>query len=291
MKYAVVIVKSEHSEVFHEIAESVHYALLALGHDSIISEFGEFGNARWTWELQGAIPIILGWNILPPNAALPPNSILYNFEHAWSHWLREERLKRFKGLRFWDWNRDSMNELISYGHTVAHVPLGYVPEWTRVMPAKEKDIDVLFYGSMNMRRQSILTKLKRRLPNVLHLYGVYGAERDDYVARSKVVLNMHYTDGRQPAFEIARVGYLLANRALVLSEASSATEGFGNAIDFQPYYQLVRRACELVSDLTENERLRLAEDGFEAMKNRPMTEFLRGVVSPEARMSQHENNS
>lgn len=51
---------------------------------------------------------------------------------------------------------------------------------------------------------------------------VMGDERDQYIARAKVVLNMHRFQETK-VFEIARVSYLLANRKAVVSEISSAT--------------------------------------------------------------------
>ncbi len=234
-KYTVVIVESDHSEVFREVAESVHYGIIALGHESTIATVGSPASLAG-----GRIPIILGWNLLDlEKVELPFNSILYNLEQAGSRWLTRERLKPFKGLQFWDWHSNSAEQLRCYGHRVEHVPLGYVPEWTRIQPAKEQDIDVLFYGSMNERRHSVLRKMSERL-KVIHMYRAYGAKRDEYISRSKVVLNMHYEDGG--SFEIARVGYLLANRALVLSETSRDAEGFEKGVVFSKYETLTDTA-------------------------------------------------
>lgn len=267
--YSVVIVDSEHSEVFREVAEAVHFALIELGHDSTIEKVGPVVT------LGDRIPIILGWNVLDTkNIDLPSNSILYNLEQSGTRWLTRERLAPFKGLQFWDWHQNSMAELLSYGHQVAHVPLGYVPEWTRIQLATEQDIDVLFYGSMNERRHAVLRKMSERL-KVVHMYKVYGPKRDEYIARSKIVLNLHYHDNG--SFEVARVGYLLANRALVLSEISTGAEGFENGVCFADYSELHELADSLSKSSTELRR-RLAERGFKAIIARPMAEFLRAVT-------------
>jgi hypothetical protein len=61
---------------------------------------------------------------------------------------------------------------------------------------KPKDIDVLFYGTANSRRNIILGILKDQLQshgyNMTVVSALFGAELLDYIARSKVVLNVHY---------------------------------------------------------------------------------------------------
>jgi hypothetical protein len=61
---------------------------------------------------------------------------------------------------------------------------------------KPKDIDVMFYGTANSRRNIILGILKEQLRchgyNMTVVSTLFGAELLDYIARSKVVLNVHY---------------------------------------------------------------------------------------------------
>jgi len=76
-----------------------------------------------------------------------------------------------------------------------YVPIGYVPELTRIAPAAE-DIDVLFYGASYERRYAVLRDLHDRGLRVKWLSGVYGASRDAWIARSKIVLNIHYWDAK-----------------------------------------------------------------------------------------------
>ena len=96
-----------------------------------------------------------------------------------------------------------------------YVPIGYVPELTRIAPAPE-DIDVLFYGALSERRYAVLRDLHDRGLRVKWLLGAFGASRDAWIARSKIVINVHYWEAK--IFEIARVSYLLANRRAVVSE-------------------------------------------------------------------------
>lgn len=87
-------------------------------------------------------------------------------------------------------------------------------------------IDVLFYGAANHRRQEIQRALQAALGTpfgysvVFRMdYGLFGAERDECIRRSRVVMNLHFYP--QAALEVHRINYLLARGKCVLSEPSS----------------------------------------------------------------------
>lgn len=67
---------------------------------------------------------------------------------------------------------------------------------TKANKPKPKDIDVMFYGTANSRRNIILGLLKDELQshgyNMTVVSALFGAELLDHIARSKVVLNVHY---------------------------------------------------------------------------------------------------
>ncbi len=157
------------------------------------------------------------------------------------------------------------------------VPIGWVPQLTRIQAAEE-DIDVLFYGSLNERRRAVLEELRRRGARVHVAFGVYGAQRDSLVARSRIVLNVHYYQAK--VFEIVRVSYLLANRRAVVSERGRDPREeaeFEHGVAFAPYDGLVDRCLALLAD--DEERRRLAKAGFRVMSARRETEYLKGVVA------------
>jgi len=129
---------------------------------------------------------------------------------------------------------------------LAQCGIGYVPELTRIAPA-EKTIDVLFVGSINERRGRILRQLARSGARVEARFNVYGKIRDDLIARSKLVLNVHYPESR--VLENVRVSYLLANRKCVDSETGldPAIEApLEDGIAFARYEDLAARCMELL---------------------------------------------
>ena len=75
------------------------------------------------------------------------------------------------------------------------MPIGYAPELTRICPLEE-NIDVLFYGAVNERRGRALQRMKDRGLRTVVAFGAYGAERDALIARSRIVVNIHYYESR-----------------------------------------------------------------------------------------------
>jgi hypothetical protein len=102
---------------------------------------------------------------------------------------------------------------------------------------------------------------------------VYGADRDAWIARSKIVLNLHYWDAK--IFEIVRVSYLLANRRAVVSErgADWALErDLESGIAFADYDGIVDRCVELLGD--ERSRRDLAQQGYQVFSARDQAAIL-----------------
>ena len=75
-------------------------------------------------------------------------------------------------------------------------------------------------------------------------YGVYGAERDRLIARSRLVLNVHYFPTH--IFEMIRVSYLLANRTAVVAGAiRSGPPGIGSTAGRDPTVDLPKLLVEV----------------------------------------------
>ncbi|MEB3071657.1 hypothetical protein [[Mycobacterium] vasticus] len=247
---------------FREIAEAVHHALLALGHDSVLTDRLDLDDRR---------TIVFGANhLLHYGLQLPKNPIFYNLEQLGddSPWMATpEFVNLFRRYPNWDYSQTNIDYLASRGlPRPTHVPIGYVPELTRITPVPV-DIDVLFYGMLSARRYAILKDLHDRGLRIKWLTGALGASRDAWIARSKIVLNMHYWDAK--IFEIARVSYLLANKRAVVSERGddpALEHELESGVAFADYDDLVDRCVELLAD--ERARCELAEQGYQLFSAR-----------------------
>ena len=91
------------------------------------------------------------------------------------------------------------------------------------MPLHERPIDLLFFGSMNERRQRIIAKIEAQGVNVAMFDApLYGAERDHYIGQARAVLNCHFYESSR--FEQARVSHCLSLGTPVICERTPLTD-------------------------------------------------------------------
>lgn len=263
-----------HHRAFDEVVETFAAA---------INELQVPVDVRWNELPPEGLNIVFGAHLLEPAvaASLPAWTVVCNFEQidlhaAFNDW------RRLQGLRqatVWDYsagNAEYVRALTS-NPRVRHVPLGYVPSLTRIAAHSEREIDVLFYGSLNPRRAQMLEALRDRGLEVRHLFGIYGQERDAAIARAKVVLNLHYYEARR--FELVRVSYLLANRTAVVAECDAGTElpeGIDCAVCLAPYERLPETVVRLVGDAAL--RTHYANAGFRWMSARAAAPLLEAAL-------------
>ena len=283
VRFAVAVVSPPSNPTvgggFREIAEALHHALLALGHDSVLTNRLDLDERR---------TIVFGANhLIHYGLEVPKNPIFYNLEQLGddSPWMAmPEFIDLFRRYPNWDYSQANVEYLAALGlPRPTYVPIGYVPELTRIAPAPE-DIDVLFYGMLSERRYAVLRDLRDRGLRVKWLSGVLGASRDAWIARSKIVLNVHYWEAK--IFEIARVSYLLANRRTVVSERGAdptLERDLESGVAFADYDELVDRCVELLGD--ERARRELAERGYQAFSARDQAAIVHRALSQTSTVS------
>lgn len=264
-----------HSHAFDEVALGLQGAFQELGGSApIVREMNEFA---------GRSPIIYGGNLLPPEitAHLPCDSVVINLEQVSdeSTWMNERYAAVLKAFPVLDYSPRNRRNLAAKGIEHAGVlEIGYSECLSQIRHVPVKDIDVLFYGSMNERRRDVLVALHEAGLKVVHLFNVYGAERDAAIARAKIVINIHhYASG---VFEIVRISYLLANRVCVLTEGNIEDpdlDPFIGGLAVELYEDLVERCKELLAD--DEERELIAANGYNAMRGRSQATMLMSVMN------------
>jgi SAM-dependent methyltransferase len=116
----------------------------------------------------------------------------------------------------------------AYAADVADVPLlpfAHAPYLDASLspPLEDRPIDLLFFGSMNPRRQAFIAEIEAAGVQVTRFdHPVYGAERDHFIRQSKAVLNCHFYDSSR--FEQARAFHCLSLGTPVVSERRPATQ-------------------------------------------------------------------
>lgn len=264
-----------HSHAFDEVALGLCAGFRRLGVSAPVVHRME--------EMRGR-GVVLGCNFLPkikvPYERLPDDLILFNLEQVYrtSPWITDDYLDLLKRYVVWDYSEKNIRAWREMGlERVIRCGIGYEPELQRIPDAPEPDIDVLFYGSVNARRKKALKAMKAAGLVVKTLFGVYGEARDRDIARSKIVLNLHFYDAQ--VFEIVRVSYLLANRRFVVSEIGAdgwGKEMFGEGIAFSTYDDLVETCVRYAGD--PEARAEIARLGFERMREFRQSDFLEQAI-------------
>jgi hypothetical protein len=252
-----------------EIAQTLQYGLRGLGYAAAIVE-------------NTADPlvknIILGAHLLPPQDinALPAGTIIYNLEQLGANDWPEHYYDRASKHQIWDYSPLNIAKWKERGclYEPQLVEIGYVPELSKIVPAPQQDIDILFYGAVNEHRRGVLRRLHESGANVQAVFGIYGRQRDALIARSKIVINIH--QHQTNLFEQVRVSYLLANSKAVVSETSPDIGEFAQAVAAFPYEQLVDGCLELLRD--DARRKELETRGFEFLSRRNASQILSRVL-------------
>jgi hypothetical protein len=146
----------------------------------------------------------------------------------------------------WDYSRENIQFLARHGIAAQHLLVGYHPALEMIPKGAAKDIDVLFFGSMVDRRKKVLDGLAAAGARVHALFGVYGKERDAFIARARIVINIHYYSSK--IFEAIRTSYLFNNACCVVSEESEVYPYPGVSAMLVPYERLVDTCLGLLEE-------------------------------------------
>lgn len=226
--------------------------------------------------------IVFGSCIAPRRTGrmLPPGSIIFNLEQIvqGSKWCNHDYLTHLREFTVWDYSPANLRALADLGvRRGAHLPLGYVPEMTRLPEGQRAEIDVLFYGLLTERRHTVIARMVREGLRVIATQEAFGNLRDALLLRSALVLNIHQF---LPAkLELVRLGYVWANKKPVLSEARPDTEipdHLGQACLFTDYANLCTAAGELLANPAALRKQ--GEEGYRAFASRPLEAGLKALV-------------
>jgi len=220
--------------------------------------------------------IVVGANLFKESdlAALPAGSIILNVENSSSQFMSKDYIRLLRRFVVWDYsaaNAESLSRMIS--RPVHYLKMFYVGELTRIGDAPIQDIDVLFFGSFNERRQRALAELKSRGLVLEAVFGVYGEQLDQLISRAKVILNLHFYENGH--LEMIRIFDLLANGKAVCSELNPNAlidEDLIGAFAATPYEGLADAAETLVRD--PEVRAAQASAGFRIFRQRQATTIL-----------------
>ena len=264
-----------HAQVFHEIEASVFFSLQKLGYD-VTNSTNDFVPDRKN--------IVFGMHHCPVDVVrhdIPKDTIIYSLEQ-----MREQPecmrwCRKYRGLEVWDYSMRNVEVLQKAGvENIKHCKIGYVPEisYFERNKSQERDIDILAYLSPSPRREHIMKQFANN-PNInfVHIQCTYGDDRDEYIKRAKLVINLHNHDNQ--IFEMVRVSHLIQNKVPVLCERNPDTDFpdyMEGTVFTSTYNRFVDTAYKLLKKPEELDAQ--AEKGLEIFKQSPMENFLKEVL-------------
>ena len=273
MNYNICIIKPKnypHSDAFWELAELLTYSLRDLENDVVMCISEIFADRQ---------NILFGAHLLT-DFDLPPSTIIFNTEqlsNGSEKWV-QRIIDLGKKYIIVDYDDNNIKFLQQNGCKKVHkFQIGFHEKLNRIPHRKNKDIDVLFYGSAKERRRNLLNEISNSGLKVKHLFGVYGAQRDEYISRAKIVLNCHHFEAK--IFEIVRVHYLVNNNIPVVSELHPATkiEPFWSSIINGVQFENIAAECKRLSN-DESIRKQSSEFAFNKFQEKSQSVFTKELI-------------
>jgi hypothetical protein len=255
------------NSVFRDLVESLQYVFTERGVTVNVTHDLNKDDLN-TW-------LLFGVNELPPSILLPKNYIVYQLEQIsvdGNKWLTQKYLEIMKGAKqVWDYSIKNVNLLNRFNvKNVIHVPISYsdslkVVDCTSI-PDTEKDIDILFIGSISPRRKELLERFKllKDINVMIADGGLWGDDRTALLKRSKVIINIHFY-GKDSLLEMARLSVLLANKCFIVSESGGDTsmdKKLEKGVVFGGYNELVSLCRKYLPAEMAAKRNSIAREGF-----------------------------
>lgn len=184
-----------------------------------------------------------------------------------------------RALSVWDYSPKNFEYLKSKGlKNLSYVPPGYhsaCENFSWQEPPHE--FDFLFIGSLSPRRSEFLQSLINtgyRVGAITQNNGAFGENRDQVIANSKIIVNVHCFDDLD-VLETVRISYLLSNHAVVISEASDH-DPYHGAVGYAPYSELVDYCCKVLED-AQNLKAR-SINGYAAIRAIDMASLIKAAL-------------
>lgn len=294
------------SQCFYDVAMSFASALKQLGNEVQVTINPE--------ECEGQTLVFGAHLIPKLGGTIDGDYIIYQTEQLTagnSLFVDQAYIDLLKRFPVWDYSPVNIGFLKGHGIEAKYVPVGYskcmsniktgrsaslmgggkngkqridFAEWSGVYPPVGEDgkfvqdIDIAWFGSICDRRKKILEELMavkiNDIPITVASFVGYGGFRDKIIARSKIVLNMHYYDSA--IFEIFRCGHLFANKKCVVSELGNdiaLEERYRETGGFVAYDGIVSKCVSLLQDREAREAI--AKKGFEIFSTVTQAEILK----------------
>ena len=172
--------------------------------------------------------------------------IVFNMEQ--SNRISIDKLKSNNIIEIWDYSLQNIQTMNNAGiFNVRYVPFkiwdAYKDKILSYNIENTFDYDVIFFGWSSERRVSIIEKLKKEGLNVIAIWGgKFSDERDKLIAKSKILLNIHYSEDYN-IFELYRCFPWIGVNKTIVSENSLDNHPHCHNVD---YNEIIPKIKELL---------------------------------------------
>jgi len=189
--------------------------------------------------------------------------IAYQLEPLISgHWHNAGYIiENLKGAdEVWDYDLDNIEVLKQHGIDAKFKPMLYANSLKKVPSADNLDIDVLFFGSATESRDKFfrdfawnfhfdaIRQARYTTTNIVRLFNIDDVRLDEFISRSKIILNLHPYDNDLCRQQQTRIFYSLINNKCVMSQRAN-TNYFGDCIvEFDNYQDFGEKVVDLLTD-------------------------------------------
>lgn len=216
----------------------------------------------------------------------PEGTILYNLKQYSRQSMKGREDLRRAAVRYQIWDYSAANisrwNEINPRFPVYYAPISFAPNLVKIARAGTEDIDILYVGSLGPKRAEKLSAVGST-PNhnsVISLSNVWGSQRDEFISRSKLLLNISNENANMTIFEIVRVSYYLANKKAVICEIYpqlEIEEDMKNVLKFVEVGNLGSTCDEYINDARKREDY--AEACFEAFRQRDVRDVIKNFLN------------
>ncbi len=176
---------------------------------------------------EDAVNIVFGAHLgFPEDLLVRHSCVFFNLEQL-GNGGAEVRLAYLNLLRnnpVVDYDLANVGSYSNVPKAVPVVSMAYAPylDTASGTPLEERPIDLLFFGSINVRRKSLIEKIEACGVTVsVFDHPIYGPERDEFIRQAKAVLNCHFYESSR--FEQVRAAHCLSLGTPLVSERQPRT--------------------------------------------------------------------
>lgn len=274
-KFHVSIIRPEGTRYplcFYETSRLLAWAFQDAGYDC---------TRRENYLSEDRINIVLGWHLWskthPLTALRRYPVILYQGEQLspGGRQMPDWYVRSFdQAIAVWDYSPENIQMMQLHDMIAQHVPPMHHPkseviEYDHDSP---KTCDVLFIGAMNPRREFIM-RLLGQVCTAKAIFDVWGPERDEIIAESRIVLNVHYYQAE--TLELLRISHLVASGVPVISEEAD-TNPYGDGIESVPYNKILPTVLKYLAN--DELRKELGDRGRELFRQTDMVETVKTAI-------------